>query len=222
VGYGRLEGIAATKTLGRLHELARLYVNFFQPSFKLQSKVRAGAKVTKKYDRPATPYSRILASNRVTDQCKEQLTKIFCTLDPLRLLHQIRRKQRNLACHQNLSETGAVAETSQELARFIASLSTAWLEGEVRPTHLRKVVGPRAWRTRADPFEEVWPTVERWLNEEPDATAKMLFQKLQSERPACFTKGQLRTLQRRVKEWRTAIARHLVFGIAGDLEPGPI
>ena len=40
VGYGRLEGAAAAEALGALHEVARLYVNFFQPSFKLKSKIR--------------------------------------------------------------------------------------------------------------------------------------------------------------------------------------
>ena len=49
VGYGRLEGAAAAEALGELHEAGRLYVNFFQPSFQLKSKVREGAKVTKKY-----------------------------------------------------------------------------------------------------------------------------------------------------------------------------
>src|ERR1700692_4614929 len=34
VGYGRLEGVAATTALGDLHDVVRLYVNFFQPSFK--------------------------------------------------------------------------------------------------------------------------------------------------------------------------------------------
>jgi hypothetical protein len=45
VGYGRLEGIGMATVLTRLHEAARLYVNFFQPSFKLKSKKREGAKV---------------------------------------------------------------------------------------------------------------------------------------------------------------------------------
>ena len=40
VGYGRLEGAAATVVLADLHKVARLYVNFFQPSFKLKSKTR--------------------------------------------------------------------------------------------------------------------------------------------------------------------------------------
>ena len=50
----------------------------------------------------------------------------------------------------------------------------------------------------------------------------MLFQKLQNQSPASFPKGQLRTLQRRVKEWRTAIARRLVLGIDSEIEPGGI
>jgi hypothetical protein len=39
-----------------LHKVARLCVNFFQPSFKLKSKTREGSKVIKKYHAPATPY----------------------------------------------------------------------------------------------------------------------------------------------------------------------
>src|SRR6202163_3925579 len=61
VGYGRLEGVAATTALGELHDVVRLYVNFFQPSFKLKSKMREGAKISKKYYLPATPYERLLA-----------------------------------------------------------------------------------------------------------------------------------------------------------------
>ena len=215
VGYGRLEGVAAAEALGTLHEGARLYVNFFQPSFKLKSKVRNGAKVTKKYHVPATPYERLLASDRVTDQCKDQLRQVFSTLDPVELLNRIREAQRNLARHEVGSGNGKAAETSQELSRFVESLSTAWRDGEVRATHRKQATGPRAWRTRVDPFQDVWPLVEEWLNEQPDATAKALFQRLQTQMPAPFAPGQLRTLQRRVREWRSAIARQLVLG-AGD------
>jgi hypothetical protein len=215
VGYGRLEGAAAAEALGTLHEVARLFVNFFQPSFKLKSKVRNGAKVSKKYHVPATPYERLLASDRVTDQCKDQLRKVFSTLDPVELLNRIREAQRNLARYEVGSENGKAAETTQELSRFVESLSTAWRDGEVRATHRKQATGPRAWRTRVDPFQDVWPLVEEWLNEQPDATAKALFQRLQTQMPTPFAPGQLRTLQRRVREWRTAIARQLVLG-AGD------
>jgi hypothetical protein len=211
VGYGRLEGAAAATALGNLHEIARLYVNFFQPSFKLKSKTREGAKVTKKYETPATPYQRLLASDRVTNECKEQLRRTFSALDPVRLLNEIRKDQRRLA-QLEVGSREKSADTRQELSRFVESLSTAWREGEVRPTHRRQSSGPRAWRTRLDPFEKVWPLVEQWLNEQPDATAKSLFYRLQAQGRAPFQPGQLRTLQRRVKQWRTEIARKLVFG----------
>jgi hypothetical protein len=53
--------------------------------------------------------------------------------------------------------------------------------------------------------------VRGWFDAEPDRTGKELFQRLQAERPGVFLDGQLRTFQRRVKEWRSAAARRLVF-----------
>ena len=60
VGYGRLSGLAATQALAQLYGASRLYVNFFQPSFKLKSKTRDGARVSKTYHAPATPCDRLL------------------------------------------------------------------------------------------------------------------------------------------------------------------
>lgn len=212
VGYGRLEGVAATTALGKLHDVVRLYVNFFQPSFKLKSKIREGAKVKKTYYLPATPYERLLANDRVTNECKEQLRQTFFKLDPVHLLNQIRECQRKLVQHEVGSGSEKGTETSQELNRFVENLATAWHDGEIRPTHRKQSTGPRTWRTRVDPFESVWPVVEQWLNERPDANAKELFHRLQTELSMSFDPGQLRTLQRRVKEWRTAIVRRLVLG----------
>ena len=153
----------------------------------------------------------ITADDRVTNECKEQLRQTFSSLDPVHLLSQIREAQRDLAQQEVGGGVEKPAETSLELNRFIESLSTAWRDGEVRPTH-RNYTGPRAWRTRADPFANVWPIVEQWLNDRPDANARDILQRLQTQVPDSFQSGQLRTLQRRVKEWRTAIARRLVLG----------
>jgi hypothetical protein len=60
-GYGRLSGLAAAAAVQRLYESARLYVNFFQPSFKLASKERDGALVRKRFHPPLAPYQRLLA-----------------------------------------------------------------------------------------------------------------------------------------------------------------
>jgi hypothetical protein len=60
----------------------------------------------------------------------------------------------------------------------------------------------RDWRTRADPFDEVWDWGECFLKEAPGLEAKSLFEALQREHPGRFPEGQLRTFQRRVKNWR--------------------
>ena len=212
VGYGRLEGAAATAVLNRLFAAVRFYVNYFQPSFKLLSKTRDGVKVTKKYRPPATPCERLLAREDVSDECKEQLRRTLALLDPVQLLREIREAQRMLAQHE-VGVARTVASGAQELDGFVASLATAWRDGEVRPTHRKKASGPRTWRTRKDPFEKVWPVVEQWLNEEAGANAKDLFQRLQASTPDAFQPGQLRTLQRRVRQWRSEVARRLILGV---------
>src|SRR3954467_2103136 len=49
VGYRRLEGLEAAAVLAELYRSVRLFVNHFQPSFKLAAKSRDGAKVRKRY-----------------------------------------------------------------------------------------------------------------------------------------------------------------------------
>jgi hypothetical protein len=95
----------------------------------------------------------------------------------------------------------------------------AWNDAEVHPTHRAGPKPPRHWRTRKDPFEAVWPRVVTWLESEPDATAKGLLQRLQSEAPDAFPDGLLRTMQRRVKEWRRLAAGRLVFASATSAMP---
>jgi hypothetical protein len=60
----------------------------------------------------------------------------------------------------------------------------------------------RGWRTRDDPFSEVWEDVRAHLVVNPGLEAKTLFEDLQRRYPGRFQDGQLRTLQRRVKTWR--------------------
>jgi len=60
----------------------------------------------------------------------------------------------------------------------------------------------RTWRTRADPFAEIWGEVRENLAVNPGLEAKTLFEDLQNRFPGKFSDGQLRTLQRRIKYWR--------------------
>jgi hypothetical protein len=98
------------------------------------------------------------------------------------------------------------------LEQFLAGLPELWRQGEARPTHRERAPQPRAWRTRQDPFEEVGPEALLWLQEEPDATAKSLLGRLDKEYPGQFPQELLRTLQRRVRDWRRVMARDLVQG----------
>jgi len=66
----------------------------------------------------------------------------------------------------------------------------------------RPYQGPRWWRTRTDPFAEVWLEAERQLAQTPDLSAKALFEHLRQQYPDQFDDNQLRTLQRRVRAWR--------------------
>src|SRR5271155_5263546 len=60
----------------------------------------------------------------------------------------------------------------------------------------------RSWRTRPDPFAEVWPEIEAKLQVNAGLEAKTLFADLQRRFPGRFADGQLRTLQRQVRSWR--------------------
>ena len=67
------------------------------------------------------------------------------------------------------------------------------------PSELRQL---HTWRTRPDAFEEVWPEIGEFLEQNPGLEAKALFEHLQRRDPGRFEDGQLRTFQRRVKDWR--------------------
>ena len=67
------------------------------------------------------------------------------------------------------------------------------------PSELRQA---RDWRTRADPFEADWGDIEKRLESAPELEARTLFEDLMRRRPDFYQEGQLRTFQRRVKDWR--------------------
>jgi hypothetical protein len=93
VGYCRLSGVEATKALARLYASSRLYINFFQPSFKLKSKAKDGAHVHKLYFKPTTPCERRQAHAGVLPAMKRKLQDQFKELDLERLLQEIRLAQ---------------------------------------------------------------------------------------------------------------------------------
>jgi len=89
VGYDRYTSKAAYQSLERIYYLVRLYVNFFQPTLKLISKTRHGAKVHKVYEKAQTPYQRLLTLGVINQAKQSELMATYQGLNPVRLLKQI-------------------------------------------------------------------------------------------------------------------------------------
>lgn len=96
VGYARYEGDAQLRLLNELYAELRLYTNFFQPVMKLIGKERTGAKVKKTYDRPRTPYQRLLDSRALSARAKQQLHTQYADLNLAELKRRIVRLQTRL------------------------------------------------------------------------------------------------------------------------------
>jgi hypothetical protein len=96
VGYDRYEGEDAHEALAALYLPLRRYTNYFQPSVRLVSKQREGAKVTKRYDVGQTPYQRMLAAPEVKESVKVHLRDEYVTLNPAALRRAIEAAQEAL------------------------------------------------------------------------------------------------------------------------------
>lgn len=105
---------------------------------------------------------------------------------------QVRKLLKLLSLGRSLRVAALQSGMSEKTARRYRALGK--LPSEVRVEH--------DWRTRKDPFEEVWPRLEEQLRLNPGLQGKTLFDWLRREHPGKFEDGQLRTLQRRLKQWR--------------------
>ena len=199
-----------------LYGAMRLYVNHFQPSFQLLERSREGGTVKKRYGIPATPCDRLMWRDDVSEETKVMLRDSRSELDPVSLLHTIREAQSALP---TINETdSASAPQSGSLERFLSSLPDLWHQGEVRPTHAPRKRKRRGIRTRPDPFAGVWCEILDWLQQHPDAKAAELLDRLMARYPGRYSRRQLRTLQRRVRQWRIVVAKQLVYASAEQTE----
>lgn len=215
VGYRRYEGIAAAEQLARLYRPARLFVNAFQPCFKLAEKTRNGAQVKKRYHKPLTPCDRLLTDARVGTASREYIVKLRADLDPVRLLAEIRSAQQALVTLADAADDAWIAPSRSEprvpLDSFVAGLRTSWQDGEVRPTSQPKPKAKRG-RRRPDPLAAVTDKLRAWFEADPSLSGRQLLDRLQAGHPGEYPDGLVRTVQRRLKLWRSALAHELVFG----------
>lgn len=107
---------------------------------------------------------------------------------------QVRLLRKKVAEGKTIATAAAAAGMSERSAY-------AWKHGAL-PSDTKS---PRTWRTRADPFDEVWDTeLVPLLVADKDGVleATTLIADLQKRHGDRYGLGQLRTLQRRVHEWR--------------------
>ncbi len=96
VAYYRYDTPEQRALLNAIYRTLRLYTNFFQPVMKLRQKVRAGSKLTRRYDTPQTPYKRLLAHPSVPQEVKDNLTLQYNTLNVVALKRELQHLQQAL------------------------------------------------------------------------------------------------------------------------------
>lgn len=112
IGYLRYDAPEELEIINDLYrnEL-RLYKNFFQPVIKLAAKTRIKGKIHRKYDQAKTPYQRLMESNHVSEEKKQELKEIYESLNPAELKRTIDRKL-NLLYKTYQKKKGLPVETS--------------------------------------------------------------------------------------------------------------
>jgi hypothetical protein len=235
MGYGRFEGVETARVMARLYAAARLYVNFFQPSFKLKEKRREGAKVIKRYHPPSTPCERALAHPKVAAAVKQRLRDQYRTLDPVALLAEIRAVQEELGNRVDRragdasSKSNApqpVRSSTPGAVAFAKTLGTAVENGDPRATHRRP---KRTYKTRVrmpSKLDQHVGTIGDWLAAEPQLTALAIVGRLSEKHPEQFGMRQHSIVQRLLKALRKRAAEKLIaqepFGAATTALTGPV
>ena len=101
-GYYRLNKRRIVNLMNNLYQAEwRLYHNFFQPSMKLIEKKVIASKTVKRYDKPKTPYERVLESKHVDPSIKRSLKEQFETLNPFQLKKGIEARMKRIFDYLN-------------------------------------------------------------------------------------------------------------------------
>lgn len=92
-GYERFDYIKQVQMMNEIYQhLWNPLWNFFTPVMKLQSKTRVGGKIVKKWDKPKTPYHRLLDSGVLEVQQYRKLEKIYSGLNPFELKKELEKR----------------------------------------------------------------------------------------------------------------------------------
>ena len=110
---------------------------------------------------------------------------------------QVRKLMEKVTKHGQIGLAAIQAGMDRKTAR-------KYLSAQMLPSQMKK---PRHWRTRENPFAEVWDRVVELLTDAPELEAKTIFdhlceRSLTDPQQPKLQEGQLRTFQRHVRRWR--------------------
>jgi hypothetical protein len=182
-GYQRLEGSQTHKALLELYSSLRIFVNYFQPSAKLLSKERRGAKVRTKHLPAKTPVTRLLESHWLSEQQKQRMEMMFQSLDPVALLRNIQ------IAKEKLSRSGA----SQKAVKI----------------HRHATVKGRPSGSRNKKTAKHLPLIHSIMSANPALSATQLREELVKKMPNPFAAYSRNAFIGYCKTWRDAHPEYL-------------
>ncbi|MDR3276234.1 MAG: transposase, partial [Treponema sp.] len=83
VGYRRFDTPSECQALAAVYRALCPLLNYFLPTIKLIDKSRVGSKVRKVYDKPMSPYQRLMASPDLSGMVKAELTRRYQSYNPV-------------------------------------------------------------------------------------------------------------------------------------------
>jgi len=112
IGHDRLDSAEQARALNAFYEKLRIYHNLFQPVMRLTHKTydRETQRVRRHWDRPRTPFQRLLASGTLSAAVADQLQRLYDQTDPLTLRQELQEDVRAL-----FALPGAQADRSEDV-----------------------------------------------------------------------------------------------------------
>ena len=89
MGWDRYDTAKAQESTNQLYDELRIFQNLFQPSMKLQCKIRKGSRLIRRYDTPCTPFERVVESRKGDPKKLAALKHTLKTTDPFELSTRI-------------------------------------------------------------------------------------------------------------------------------------
>ena len=205
IGYDRYEGLGAWRALIQLYEILRLYVNFFQPSMKLiekQARRRTRQEALRSSPNSLPAHHCLWLSHQEEKGANREFVLEAGSGD----LTQRTRATTRPFLDPLLTDKGNWRGTTPPERWMLSSGSILSRSlPHKKPNGIRRyrrTKKPRTWRTRKDPFAEVWPEVRVQLEVNPRSNSQSALRWASA------------TLSRSIFRWATADAAATSEGLA--------